>query len=91
MNYSKLLGELNKGAEFKGYTVDELRFMRGCTMARIEMEKQKLNHVSKNFMETGSLSGKSSWMGKVLGAFSYIDYALLAFKLIKGVRAFRRH
>lgn len=91
MNYSHLLAEMQKGPDFRGFTLDQIRFMRGCTSARIEMQRQKLQQVGRNLMETGSITGQSSWVRRVLGAFSYFDYALLAFKLFTGFRSLRRH
>ena len=91
MNYSRLLAEMKKGPDFQGFTLDQIRFMRGCTAARIEMQRQKLQHVGRNIMETGSISGESTWVRKLLGAFSYFDYAMLAIKLFGGLRALRRH
>lgn len=90
MNYSRLLAEMQKGPDFQGFTLDQIRFMRGCTSARIEMQRQKLQQIGRNLMETGSISGQSSWVRKLLGAFSYFDYALLAIKLFTGFRSIKR-
>lgn len=90
MKYHKLLDSMEAGAGFKGYTIDELRYMRAYTSARIEMERGKLTQVGQNFMQTGSLSGQTTWVRRVLNCFSYFDYALIMFKLVSSVMAFRR-
>lgn len=90
MKYTELLEELKKGSEFKGFTLNEIRYMQACTSARIEIEREKISSAGRNFMQTGSITGRPSWIHKFMGVFSYFDYALLAFKVISGLRYFRR-
>lgn len=90
MKYAQLLEEMQKGSEFRGFSLNEIRFMRGCTTARIEMHKEKLKQDGTNFIHTGSISGKQTWMHKFFGLFSYIDYIFIAIKLFSGLRRLRR-
>lgn len=73
---------------WKGYTLDELRYARAYTAARMELNRgrlmSRLEEVSKSGLKTSSPAGI---LGKVLGAFSYIDIALMTWKI--GRRMFR--
>ena len=66
-------------AEWKGYTLDELRYMRAYTAARIEISRDRLKKV--NPVKSGGM------LGKVLGTLSYLDIALVTFRL--GSKAFK--
>lgn len=73
-------------AEWKGYTMDELRYARAYTAARIELNKGRLmsrfSQMRKADMQPVMSKGL---IGKVIGAFSYIDLAMLAWKIGKNV------
>ena len=62
--------------QWKGYTLDELRYRRALVGARVEIEKYRLNALSL--------------VGRVMGAFRYAEYAILGFKLIKRVSKLMR-
>lgn len=72
--------------EWKGYTLDELRYMRAYTAARLEINRERLQ---QNFvaMKDYSPMNKSGLLGKVLGTLSYIDIAVLTYRI--GSRAFK--
>lgn len=65
--------------EWQGYTLDQLRFRRMVAMAKAEIGKSHLEAQAKQ-MAGGSLM-KSPMLSKLAGALSYIDYAMLAFRL----------
>lgn len=67
--------------EWKGYTIDELRYQRAYALARLELEKEKIvsgfHHIYKS---TPGTMG-TGIMRKMMGGLTYIDYAVLAYKL----------
>ncbi len=81
---------------WRGYTLEELRFQRAYTIARIEIEKNRLRSYAAASMQ-GNIIPKGtggSLLLKLFSAFNYIDYAVLAYKLGKTIfsvtRMFRR-
>ncbi len=82
--------------EWSGYTLDELRYQRALTTARIEISKELLMMQASQLYK-GKLPprpGKSSMLGRMLSALSMFDYAILAIrvgqKLTGMFRSFRR-
>lgn len=79
--------------EWTGYTLEELRYMRAYTAARLEINKDRLQRNITNFKNSGPVS-KSGLLGKVLGTLSYLDIALLTFRIgskaLKTMRLLRR-
>ncbi len=76
---------------WNGYTLDELRYQRALNMARLEIEKEKLTAATSE-MKRGlpSLSTGHGILSKIAGSLSYIDYAVLAFRLFRTAsKAFR--
>lgn len=76
--------------EFKGYTFDELRYQRAYTLAKYEMAKMQLadsTHAMRRSLPFGS---KSGLMSRILGNLNYIDYALMAYKVVNKIIKFRR-
>ena len=75
--------------EWKGYTLDELRYMRAYAAARIEINRDRLRTNFRNARH----AGPKSIGGRVLGALSYIDIAIMSFKVgskvLKTVRRIR--
>lgn len=75
--------------EWKGYTLEEIRFQKMLAMAKAEIGRQF-------FMErvaelTAENSRPATIIGKLTSALSYFDYAVLAFRLVKSAtRVFRR-
>lgn len=81
--------------EWKGYDIDELRYVRAYTAARLELNRERVTTRLENIRKNGLKPGvPKNVFGKVLGAFSYIDIALLAWRAGRRVfsvtRAFRR-
>ena len=80
--------------EWKGYTLDEIRYVRAYTAARIEINRERLLTKARNIQKNGlKTSASKGMMGKLLGAFGYIDIALMAWrvgsKMFKFTRSFR--
>lgn len=81
--------------EWKGYTLEEIRYARAYTAARMELNRERLAarvvDIQKNGLNPAVSKGI---LGKMLGAFSYIDIALLAWrvgrKLFLVTRALKR-
>ena len=67
---------------WKGYTLEEIRYQRVLTLARIEMEKVKLMSAYQNVMH-GEKSHKAATgiMGRMFGALNYFDYGIIAYRL----------
>lgn len=79
---------------WKGYDIDELRYLRAYMAARLEINRDRIKRNFSSFKDSGSVVKTSNLFGKVLGALSYLDVALLAFriggKVFKTMRLFRR-
>lgn len=69
-----------------GYTLDELRYLRAYTAARIEINRDRIERNVASLKDNGPVS-KGGLLGKVLGTLSYIDIALLTYKV--GSKAFK--
>lgn len=84
-------------ATWKGFSLDEIRYARAFTAARMEINRERLLSRLQNVQKQGILpsSNSSGLLGKVLGAFSYFDMALIAWRIgsriFKLTRSFRRH
>lgn len=75
-----------EAVEWKGYTMDELKYARAYTAARIELNKSRLiTRVSQMRQSDMRPAMSRGIIGKMLGAFSYIDLAMLAWKIGKKV------
>lgn len=79
--------------EWKGYTLDELRYMRAYTAARLEINRDHLRRNFANVKDGGAFHTKGLF-GKILGTLSYLDIAIMTFKvgsrMFKTVRKLRR-
>ncbi|WP_304403700.1 hypothetical protein [Muribaculum intestinale] len=74
--------------EWKGYTLEEIRYARAYTAARMELNRERLTTRARDMQKNGLKPGVSKGMlGKMLGAFSYIDIALLTWRV--GRKLFR--
>ncbi len=63
--------------EWKGYTLEEIRYARAYTAARMELNRERLTARARDMQKNGLK----------LGAFSYIDIALLTWRV--GRKLFR--
>ncbi len=69
---------------WKGYTIDELRYRRAYTVARIEIEKERLRHnlaVMQEEMKAPALT--RNIFNRVMGSLSYIDLGVMVFRLAR--------
>lgn len=64
-----------------GYTLDELRYMRAYSAARIEINRERLAARVKTVEKNGLGGSPRNMLGKVLGAFSYIDLGIIAWRI----------
>lgn len=79
---------------WRGYTMDEMMYQKAFLLARMEVSKTKLmNQVADLKSGFPGVSSGSIW-SKLLSGFSYVDYAVLAFKIgsrvVRLVRTLRR-
>lgn len=80
-----------KKGEWKGYTLSQLEYRRALTLARIEMQKEQFSR-DYSRVRMGNFSMEPSGFSRALGAMNYLDYAIMAFKVIKKiVPLFRRN
>lgn len=86
---------VDESREWKGLTLDDIRYRRAINHVRLEIEKERL------MSETSQLVGNttqgffsSSMARKLFSGFSYLDYGVLAFQIFrqsrKIFRLFRR-
>ncbi|MDE5888148.1 MAG: hypothetical protein K2J48_11375 [Muribaculaceae bacterium] len=74
---------------FKGYTLEEIRYQRALVALHKEFCKTKINRVSSQLTHSNPFSSSSSslpgkvgfFAGKLLTGLNYMDYAMLGFNL----------
>lgn len=80
-----------KKGEWNGYTLSQLEYKRALTLARIEMQKEQFA-TDYSRVRMGNFSMEPSGFTRALGVMNYLDYAIMAFKVIKKiVPLFRRN
>lgn len=77
--------------EWKGYTLDEIRIRRIMCLTRIELERSKLMTATQSYTNVGSRLSSVPIVGKLYSALDYIDYATLAFNIVKKAMKIFRH
>ena len=80
---------------WNGYTLDELRYQRAYTAARMEIQRHGLQHNIANINLIDRSKGKfGGVLGTLFNSLSYIDIGIFAFKMgrrvFKTVRRLRR-
>lgn len=72
--------------QFRGYTIDELRYRRAYALAKYEMAKlhtteqvDVIKTQAENFAPKGVL-------GKVLKSLDFVDYALVGYRVYRAFR-----
>lgn len=70
---------------WKGYTLEELKYQRAYTSARLEIQRQRIVLNIHKMKNGGGTSVASSWTGRLLSSFSYFDIGLFTFKIGKRV------
>lgn len=68
---------------WRGYSLDELRYARMVTLARIEIEKAKLYDCAAQTRADLPFIGSNSSMTAVLRSISILEYFIIAFKLFR--------
>lgn len=81
--------------QWSGYTLDELRYRRAVTLARIEVQKEKLRLGAADMRAGSGPFSSAGIAGKIMGSLNYLDYIILAFKasrlIGRTISSFRRH
>lgn len=87
--------EESKEQDFKGYSMDELRYQRALVALKKEFLKEKALKQTETIKEqlplingkmpSGKISG-SGVMGKILKGLSFADYLLLGFQGVRIVK-----
>ncbi len=77
---------------WNGYTLDELRYQRAYTSARMEIQRAELQRNISNFSLTGSGTNPNGGiLGKMFNSLGYIDIGIFAFKMGRRIfKIFRR-
>ncbi len=76
--------------QWQGYTMDRLVYERAVTLARIELEKERIV-IEGNRVRRGNLVFSKSTFSRMLGMLNYADYLVLGVKLWQRVAPlFRR-
>lgn len=78
--------------QWSGYTLDQIRMRRALVQARMEIQKFKLSAaVDQCKQKSPLLSGRSSILSRVAGAFTVAEYAFFAIRLFRmAAPVFRR-
>lgn len=71
-------------SDWKGYSLEELRYARVITLTRIEIEKSKLLDATAATRESLPIIGSSS-VGTLFKSISKIEYFIIAFKLFRKI------
>lgn len=83
------MNKITADNDWKGYTLDEIRFQRLVALAKAEIGKTYMTSQVKNM--TSSHLIKSPMVSKLAGALNYFDYAMLAYRLIRSLsRTFKK-
>ena len=72
--------------DWKGYTLDDLRYRRAYVAARKELEKERLYHNLHN-VRKGAVSTAAGTARRVASAVPFLDYAMIAWSV--GSKAFK--
>ncbi|MDE6534723.1 MAG: hypothetical protein K2K82_01790 [Muribaculaceae bacterium] len=69
-------------AEWDGLTLDEIRYARALTRARIDISKEMIS-ARANALMSGKAAGTEgkTMLGRMLGALNWLDYGLIAIRL----------
>lgn len=82
------------GGEWKGLSLDELRYQKAFTLARLEIQKEKMLIGMSQLKEEVPGVNKHGIFNKILGSLNYLDYGILAYrfstKIFSMIRAVKR-
>ena len=87
---------INPNEEFKGYTIEEIRYQRALVALQADFCKNKALKCLSNLQKTNPLSptsaasslpGKAGAVAlKLLNGLNYVDYAVLGFSLFSSLK-----
>jgi hypothetical protein len=78
---------VDTASEWRGYTLDDLRYKRAVNHVKMEVAKERVMISVGKFTNFKTPSFASSKLvGKIFSSFSVIDYLLIAFQTGKQVR-----
>ena len=69
---TKKIKATEQSPEWKGYDIDELRYLQAYAQARLEIEKERML-ASAQSLYSGTAIKKSGIMGRILGSLTYIQ------------------
>lgn len=70
----------HKTEQWQGYTLDEMRYMRAYTAARIEISRDRIARTFGQLRNTTALV-PTGLLGKLLGSFTYVDMGIIAYRV----------
>lgn len=74
----------SKKKHWRGYTLEELRYERVATLARIETQ-QEVMEAGLDRYRTGNVFLSKSTFSRVLTMINYTDFLVLGFKLMRRI------
>lgn len=75
--------------EWGGYTYEELKFQLLLMRTRIELNKTMMMEHSQQMVQKKARS--ASMLSRMLGALDYVDYGIMAYKMVRRLyKLFRR-
>ena len=77
--------QINEPEQWKGYSFEELYVRRAEIFARKEIEKYRLGLCLDNMKQSTPLLGIASNSGRRSSWFTYLEYALVAFRVARRV------
>ena len=67
---------MKENSQWRGYTLDEIRFQRMLTIMRIEIRRQDMIKQVEPYTSGNRIAG--TLFGRIAGALNFMDYAMLA-------------
>ena len=77
-------------AVWSGYSIDDIEYERALTLARIQVEKERMGYAVGRVRE-GNVMLSGSVFSRLLGALNYADYFVLLMQLYKKLSPLFRH
>ena len=71
----------DSNTEWKGYSLEEIRFHKMLAMAKADIGKTFFRQNIAQYTKAGT--APTTIVGKLTGALNYFDYALLAYRTVR--------